>query len=271
MIAHARASTWADPAGADPLRRGVVLLVAVPFARRGPQARSPLFTSSARRRRRRAHLAVGRIAAPRSSEGWRSSIDRPGRRPAVRSAPSRRSARFSGSTTSSAGRVPAQRVLRAAAVRAGRHGAVRGRRRPDHRVPRDRGSLALALRAHGAHVPPRPDGGRDEVLPAGGVRLGVPAVRDRDGLRRGGHHEHPGLANALSGTTGQPALALVAVVLLVVGLGFKVSLGAVPHVDARRLPGGTEPGDAFMSAATKSRCSWRSSACSTSRSCRSWD
>ena len=37
-----------------------------------------------------------------------------------------------------------------------------------------------------------PDRGRDEVLPAGGVRLGVPAVRGRDELRRGGDHEHPG-------------------------------------------------------------------------------
>ena len=52
-------------------------------------------------------------------------------------------------------------------------------------------SLSLYVMTR-AHVPPRPDRGRDEVLPAGGVRLGVPALRGRDELRGGGDDEHPG-------------------------------------------------------------------------------
>ena len=44
-------------------------------------------------------------------------------------------------------------------------------------------------------------------------------------------------ALGLAAVTGNDALALIAVGLLLVGFGFKVARGAVPHVDAGRLPG----------------------------------
>ena len=118
-----------------------------------PGAVRALHAGRARGRRRLGALAVGPGARDRARRhGERRP---PGGRRDARALRDRRLRRLPRVPLLRSGRVPAQRVLRAAAVRARRHGAVGGRRRPDHRLPRDRGALALALRAHGAHVPPR--------------------------------------------------------------------------------------------------------------------
>ena len=60
-----------------------------------------------------------------------------------------------------------------------------------------------------------------------------------------------GLANALAGTIDSQALALLAVVLLVIGLGFKVSLVPFHMWTPDVYQGAPSPVTAFMSAATK--------------------
>ena len=60
-----------------------------------------------------------------------------------------------------------------------------------------------------------------------------------------------GLANALSGSTGSQPIAFVAVVLLVIGLGFKVSLVPFHMWTPDVYQGAPSPVTAFMSAATK--------------------
>ena len=113
-------------------------------------------------------------------------------------------------------------------------------------------ALALAVRDDGAHVPPRSDRGRDEVLPAGGVRVGVPAVRGRDGLRRGGDDQHPGLARraARARPAARPSRC-VGGVCWSIGFGFKVSLVPFHMWTPDVYQGAPSPVTAFMSAATK--------------------
>ena len=92
----------------------------------------------------------------------------------------------------------ARRVLPAAPVRHGRHDADRGRRRPDRGVPGARDPVAVALRADrvlGAGAAR----GRDEVLPARRVLVGVLPLRRRDGLRRDRHDELTAIVGALGG------------------------------------------------------------------------
>ena len=60
-----------------------------------------------------------------------------------------------------------------------------------------------------------------------------------------------GLARALSGTSGSQSLALVGALLLVVGLGFKVSLVPFHMWTPDVYQGAPSPVTAFMSAATK--------------------
>ena len=121
--------------------------------------------------------------------------------------------------------------------------------RPDDALPRSRVVLDLALhplrRRGGAPAvtrggPEVPDrrGFGSAILLFGRIRLrgdGLPRPRgDRRGRRRADR------------------LFLVAgLALIIVGLAFKTSARALPHVDARRLPGAPTPVTAFMSAATK--------------------
>ena len=103
--------------------------------------------------------------------------------------------------------------------------------------------LYLLERA-GSSTPPAVAGGLAEVLPARRVQLGVLPLRCRPALRlrrlplprrhRQGGHGGPG---ELEG------LLLPGVVLVLVGLLFKVGAVPVPLVDARRLPGCPDPGD----------------------------
>ena len=94
--------------------------------------------------------------------------------------------------------------------------------------------------------------GRDEVLPAGGVLLGVLPVRGGDGLRCDGEHEDHRRSSARSrGQTGSQALALLAMGLLVIGFGFKVSAAPFHMWTPDVYQGAPTPVVAFMSAATK--------------------
>src|SRR5512132_43090 len=135
------------------------------------------------------------------------------------------------------------RVLSAAAVRDGRDDAVRRLGRPDHGVPRARDPFAVPVRADRFLHQARLGRGRDEVLPARLVLLGLLPVRDRDGLRRVGFYTAAGdrrRARRPNGF-GRPRRDRDGAArggVRVQGVG-----GAVPHVDARRLSGSADRGD----------------------------
>ena len=138
----------------------------------------------------------------------------------------------------------AARVLPARAVRDGRDDADRGVRRPDHGVPRARDPVALALRADRLLLAARLGRGRDEVLPARRVLLGVLPVRRRDGLRRDGLDAPVGdLARARGPDRTAWRSRSPRWCCSRSGSAFKVVGGAVPHVDARRVPGRADGGD----------------------------
>ena len=134
-----------DPARAVPVRRS-----ARRAARRGlrPPRRSGAVPARSRSpcspRRRVGALAVGSRAGHRArGHGERRSprgdLD-------ARALRHRRVRGIPGLPLLRTRREPAQRVLRAAALRARGHGAARGRRRSHRGLPRDRGALALAVR-----------------------------------------------------------------------------------------------------------------------------
>ena len=179
---------------------------------------------------------------------------RPLRRPALRRAPPRgrrlgvrrpggRAARHRGGAPGVDARPRAHRGLPAADVRGRRHDAVPGVQRPAHHVRRARGALAAAVPALRARpsAPAAQPGGGAEVLPARRVLLRLLPLRRRPGLRlrrldgllrhqRGGpqRREQPGPAARRHGpAVGRPAV--------------QGRRGAVPVLDARRLPGRARP------------------------------
>ena len=92
-----------------------------------------------------------------------------------------------------AGRQPA-RGLPATAVRPARDGAPGRRLRSAGGVHRPGDPVAQPVRAGWPDPPPGRPGGGHEVLPAGGVLLGVPAVRDRAATGPPADHQPAGIA-----------------------------------------------------------------------------
>src|SRR5437773_591657 len=91
---------------------------------------------------------------------------------------------------SRAGSAAGARILRAAALRDAGNDADGGRPGSDGAVPRPRAHVDFGLRARRDQSPQRSGGGSGaQVLPAGGVRLRLPAVRHRPRVRRDRHHE----------------------------------------------------------------------------------
>ena len=139
----------------------------------------------------------------------------------------------------------ADRGLPADAVRPRRHDDVRRGERPADHVRRARGAQPAAvpdLRA-GPAPPAAVAGGGGQVLPARRVRLGVLPLRPGAALRR-----TPAACGSPTSRARRPArprsdtLLFGGLALLVVGLLFKGIVGAVPHLDAGRLPGRADAG-----------------------------
>ena len=135
------------------------------------------------------------------------------------------------------------RGLPAADVRGRRHADVPGGQRPADDVRRARGAVAAALPAVRARAPPAAAlaGGVAEVLPARRVLLGVLPVRRGAALRLRRHgaavghrrrgQQERGVRRSAPGRHG-PGLGRAAV---------QGRCGAVPRLDARRLPGRSDP------------------------------
>ena len=135
------------------------------------------------------------------------------------------------------------RVHPAAPVRHLGDDADRGGSGPHRDVPRARDPLALALRPHRPHRPPRGERGLDEVFLARRLQLRVLPLRRGDGVRRQRHDQdrHDGArpdGERRNAVARPPRLRAPRGRIRVQGLR-----RAVPHVDAGRLPGGTDPGD----------------------------
>ncbi len=149
---------------------------------------------------------------------------------------------------------PPRGIRRAGGLRAVPHVRHRWRRdgcgqRPDRAVPRARDAVDRAVRARRIEPSPgRVAGVGPQVLRPRRLLVGVLPLRHRTALRRDGHHA-PDVVdpdarlsifsylrdNVFLGE--KQSLLLAGIALLLVGLGVQDRRRAVPHVDARRLPG----------------------------------
>ena len=138
------------------------------------------------------------------------------------------------------------RALHADAVRAARDHADDLGEQPAGDLPRAGAAGAVAVRAGGAAAGRRAlERGRDEVLRAGRARVGLPAVRHVDAVRRQRHarHQRAGAARR-DRAGGQPPVARARRRLRDRRPRVQARRGAVPHVGARRLPGRADARDA---------------------------
>ena len=208
--------------------------------RPGPDRRDGL---DRHRRSRRLHVGPDPRLRPLRHHALRRATPR-GRRLGVRR-PGGRAARHRGGAAGLDPRPRAHRGLPAADVRGRRDDDLPGVQRPDHHVRGARGAVPAAVPAHRARpsAPTAEPGGGAEVLPARRVLLRLLPLRPRAGLRLRGldgllrhqrgdpqRREQPGPAARGHGpAVRRPPL--------------QGRRGAVPVLDARRLPGRAHPGD----------------------------
>ena len=106
--------------------------------------------------------------------------------------------------------------------------------------------LSIPLYVLAAYRPPpaRVAGSRHQVLRPRRVLVGDLPLRHRARVRRHRHHvaHRHRRRSSRQNTLFEQGTLLAGLGLLLVGLGFKVVGGAVPHVDARRLPGRAHAG-----------------------------